>query len=379
MTTPSVSVRLLGDLPVKLWGLDLTEWQRRAWTKAGAAGANNTNGRLLLGTEWVLSPSLQRNLLARPGAALVAPTTDGRGEQLVAVHLPDGASAETVLPLFGQPHVFRAILVEAGLQPGDMHDLADAYNKSLRKREVPYALSMRTDPAIEIERVLFKGSYKGVTDIVTKYAWPIPAFHATRFCAWLRISPNTVTTASLGFVILAFWAFWTGQWAAGIAAAWVMTFLDTVDGKLARTTMTYSSWGNIYDHGIDLIHPPFWYWAIFVGLGVTGPHNVPQEWLWASLLVILAGYVLNRIEEGIFMRIYGFHIHVWQPIDSFVREITARRNPNMVIFMLAVVAGQPAWGFVLVAAWTAACLIFHGVRLVQAMMLPAKPVSWLEG
>lgn len=377
MTTPSVSVRLLGDLPVKLWGLDLAEWQRRAWTKAGAAGVNNTNGRLLLGTEWVLSPSLQRNLLARPGAALVAPTTDGKGEQLVAVHLPDGASAEAVLPLFGQPHVFRATLVEAGLQPGDMHDLADAYNKSLRKREVPYALSMRTDPAIEIERVLFKGSYKGVTDIVTKYAWPIPAFHATRFCAWLRISPNTVTTASLGFVILAFWAFWTGQWAAGIAAAWVMTFLDTVDGKLARTTMTYSSWGNIYDHGIDLIHPPFWYWAIFVGVSgaTTGPS---ATLLLGSLLVILAGYVLNRIEEGLFIQRFGFHIHVWQPIDGFAREITARRNPNMLIFMIAVILGAAGWGFVAVAAWTAFCLIFHGVRLLQAIARKTRPVSWLE-
>ncbi|MEX1250425.1 MAG: CDP-alcohol phosphatidyltransferase family protein [Hyphomonas sp.] len=379
MTTPSVSLRLLGDLPVRLWGLDLAEWQRRAWSKAGAAGVDDAGGRLLAAAEWILSPSLQRNLLARPGAALVAPTADGNGEQLVAVHLPDGAAPETVLPLFSAPHVLRATLVEAGLQPGDMHDLADAYNKSLRKREVPYALSMRTQPAVEIERILFRGSYKGVTDIVTKYAWPVPAFHATRFCAWLRISPNTVTTASLGFVILAFWAFWTGAWAAGIAAAWAMTFLDTVDGKLARTTMTYSSWGNIYDHGIDLIHPPFWYWAMFVGLATAAPHNVAQEWLSGSLIVILAGYVLNRIEEGIFMRRFGFHIHVWRPIDSFMREITARRNPNMVIFMVSVIAGQPAWGFVAVAVWTAACLVFHGVRLVQGLMQPSAPVSWLEG
>jgi phosphatidylglycerophosphate synthase len=378
MTTPSVSIRLLGDLPVKLWGLDLAEWQRRAWTKAGAAGVDVSGGRLLAGTEWVLSPSLQRNLLARPGAALVAPVADGKGEQLVAVHLPEGTSPETVLPLFSAPHVFRATLVEAGLQPGDMHDLADAYNKSLRKREVPYALSMRTVPAVEIERVLFKGSYKGVTDLVTKYAWPVPAFHATRFCAWLHISPNTVTTASLGFVILAFWLFWTGQWAAGIAAAWVMTFLDTVDGKLARTTMTYSKWGDVYDHGIDLIHPPFWYWAIFVG--VSGAATGPSETLLiGSLLVILAGYVLNRIEEGLFIQQFGFHIHVWQPIDGFAREITARRNPNMLIFMIAVILGAPGWGFVAVAAWTAFCLVFHGVRLLQAMAQKTKPVSWLEG
>nr|MCU0731962.1 CDP-alcohol phosphatidyltransferase family protein [Hyphomonas sp.] len=208
--------------------------------------------------------------------------------------------------------------------------------------------------------------------------WPVPAFHATRFCAWLHISPNTVTTASLGFVILAFWLFWTGQWAAGIAAAWVMTFLDTVDGKLARTTMTYSKWGDVYDHGIDLIHPPFWYWAIFVG--VSGAATGPSETLLiGSLLVILAGYVLNRIEEGLFIQQFGFHIHVWQPIDGFAREITARRNPNMLIFMIAVILGAPGWGFVAVAAWTAFCLVFHGVRLLQAMAQKRKPVSWLEG
>ena len=40
-----------------------------------------------------------------------------------------------------------------------------------------------------------------------------------------------------------------------------MTFLDTVDGKLARTTLTSSKWGDIFDHGIDLVHPPFWYVA----------------------------------------------------------------------------------------------------------------------
>lgn len=378
MTTPPVSVRLAGQVPAKLWGLSLAEWQRRAWTKAGAASVEQSEGRLIAGVEWVLSPSLQRNLLARPGAALVVPAAGGQGERLAAVHLPEGLAADSVLPFFDSSIVDREQLQAAGLTPGNMHDLADAYNKSLRKRETPYALSMQTERPVDIERVLFKGSYKGVTDLVTKYAWPVPAFHATRFAAWLRISPNTVTTASLFFVCLTFWLFWTGEWVAGIAAAWAMTFLDTVDGKLARTTMTYSAWGNIYDHGIDLIHPPFWYWAMFVGLSGASS-GVPDGWLELSLFVILAGYVLNRIEEGIFLRRFGFHIHVWQPIDSFAREITARRNPNMLIFMLAVMVGQPAWGFVAIAAWTVLWLVFHGARLVQALLHKAPVVSWMEG
>lgn len=375
MTSDSVPVRLVGEVAAKIWGLPVAEWQQRSWTKAGAQGVDNTQGRLLVGTEWILSPSLQRNLLARPGGALLV-AADG-GERLAAVHLPGGAEADAFLPMLCGQQADRASLEAEGLTPGDMHFFADAYNQALRKRETPYALSVCTDRITTIERTLFKGAYKGVTDLVTKYAWPEPAFHATRLCAFLRISPNTVTTASLVLVLIAFWLFWQGQWGPGLVAAWLMTFLDTVDGKLARTTMTYSKWGNIYDHGIDLIHPPFWYWAIFMGLEGTGA-GPSSDLLVTSLGVITVFYVLNRLEELAFMRRFGFHIHVWRPIDSRMREITARRNPNMLIFMLAVLAGQPGWGFVLVAVWTALCLLFHGVRLAQAFMQETAPVSWLE-
>ena len=41
------------------------------------------------------------------------------------------------------------------------------------------------------------------------------------------------------------------------------------------------------------------------------------------------------------MRRYGMHIHVWRPVDSQFRLITARRNPNMVI-LVASLADRPA-------------------------------------
>ena len=154
-----------------------------------------------------------------------------------------------------------------------------------------------------------------------------------------------------------------------------MTFLDTVDGKLARTTMTYSAWGNIYDHGIDLIHPPFWYWAMYTGLLANG---VSHPWLFPALIVILVGYVLGRVTEGIFMRRYGFHIHVWRPVDAFMREITARRNPNLLIFMICTLFGAPLWGVILVAAWTLICVPFHMVRLAQAFVAKAPITSFMD-
>lgn len=372
------SLRLVGDTTARLWGLDLGEWQRRAWGKAGAQVTEAVEARLLLGIDWVLSPALQRAILQSEGAALIVPGGPGRAPRLAALHLPEGARAADHLPMIGQENPDTDALRAAGLRTGGVDDFAGSYDEALRKREAPYALSMLVTSQRAVEKRLFQGSYKGVTDLVTKYAWPWPAFHATRAAAALHISPNTVTTASLVLVGVAFWLFWIGAWGPAIVAAWAMTFLDTVDGKLARTTMSYSKWGDIYDHSIDLIHPPFWYWAMWHGvmLEMVGP----APWLLsASFVVILAGYVLNRVQEGIFLGKFGFHIHSWERVDSIAREITARRNPNVLIFMVAVMIGAPGWGFVAVAGWTVLWLVFHGLRLIAALRSDRPVTSWMAG
>ncbi|GAB5454717.1 MAG: CDP-alcohol phosphatidyltransferase family protein [Henriciella sp.] len=367
------NVRLVGELPVKLWGLPLDQWQSRTWKKMGAQGIA-ADGELCVGSDWVLSPALAKTLLATPGAVLVVRDKDLDQDRVAAVH-GTAASSEKSAALVNSIDPDWDALKKEGLTPGYMTDFVGDYDKALRKREAPYALSLFQNTPAQVERRLFKGAYKGVTDLVTKYAWPEPALHVTRLCANLRLTPNMVTTASLFLVCLAFYYFWIGAWIPGILAGWAMTFLDTVDGKLARTTMTYSAWGNIYDHGIDLIHPPFWYWAIYTGLLATG---VSHPWLLPALVIILVGYVLGRVTEGIFMRRYGFHIHVWRPIDAFVREITARRNPNLLIFMICTLFGAPLWGLILVALWTVICVPFHMVRLAQAFATKAPITSFLE-
>jgi phosphatidylglycerophosphate synthase len=156
--------------------------------------------------------------------------------------------------------------------------------------------------------------------------------------------------------------------------------LDTVDGKLARCTGASSKWGNVFDHGIDLVHPPFWWWAWEHGLAAYGR---PLSPVYATMVLwaIIGGYVAQRLIEGIFMRRFGgMHIHVWKRIDSQFRLITARRNPNMVILVVALLFRRPDTGLVLVALWTILSLIFHAVRLAQASEQAARgrPItSWL--
>jgi phosphatidylglycerophosphate synthase len=183
---------------------------------------------------------------------------------------------------------------------------------------------------------------------------------------------NSVTMVGAVLCLLAFWLFWNSHYWLGIASGFGFMVLDTVDGKLARCTGASSKWGNVFDHGIDLIHPPFWWWAWAHGLAAYGR---PLSPVYATMVlwVIIGGYVAQRVIEGVFMRRFGgMHIHVWQPIDSTFRLITARRNPNMMILVARLAVRAARQRLVLVAWWTIISLIFHAVRYAQASEARAR-------
>lgn len=381
-------LNLIGQSSVKLWGLPLAQWQERAFKKAGVsqeiANEQNTNHLLHIGVEWVLSSALAKAFVMRSQTALIS------AGKIVGIN---GATQELASRLIGQS--------EAALKGTDLlavypPDLDDGYNKALRKTEPPYVINVHETPILDLQKRQFASSYKGITDFVTKWFWPVPAFYATRACAALRLTPNMVTSVGLVLTFLAMYYFWQGQWALGFAAGWLMTFLDTVDGKLARTTMTYSWWGNIYDHGIDLIHPPFWYFAWYVGLGGSLAFSdmfsqgnvigvIAANPLMFALVAMLIGYVVDRIVEGLFLQLSGFHIHVWTRINSALRFFIARRNPNMFIFMIGIMlsaffsdAGHIA--FICVAIWTWLCIAFNILALIIALIMRrnAPLQSWMD-
>lgn len=359
------AVLILGEGAVRLWGMTARERLRRTLARAGlseTASAPSEGGLLLISADWVMDEALVQALARRPGSVLVS--VDGSA---VAAHLSAAKASEGIAAL------------SAGQAPEGLERLSPdelAYNSALRKREPPVMSRLTADNVREVEALTFSGSYKGITDFVTKYWWPVPARIVTRWCALAGLKPNHVTFLGFLLVLAAFWLFWEGQFGWGLVCAWIMTFLDTVDGKLARVTLTSSAIGNVFDHGIDLIHPPFWWWAWYVGcFGVA----VRPDLAGVALAVILVGYWLQRGEEGIFLRRFGFDIHAWRPFDGFFRLVTARRNPNLVILTPAWLLGRPDIGLLLVGLWTAICLIVHAVQLVQAMAMPReRVVSWLS-
>ena len=346
-----------GTNPVRLFGLEVAERARRIAANAGFAVADAPEpGRaaLVASSAFAWDPAWLKALAGRPGSVLTL------GGKAVLAHVPAGGDPAAIARAMADgpsdpPAGFERIPAES----------AELTNAELRKRERAFVLAIDESSREAAERAAYDGAYKGVTDALTLYLWRRPAFHLTRWAAEAGLSPNMVTAAGAFLCVLAFWLFWNGDYWPGLAAGFAFMVLDTVDGKLARCTGQSSKWGNVFDHGIDLIHPPFWYWAWAHGLDGYG---TPLEPVYATTLLwaIVGGYVLQRLIEGEFIRRFDMHIHVWRPIDSRFRLVTARRNPNMAILVVAMLLARPDVGLELVALWTILSLIFHAVRLAQA-------------
>jgi phosphatidylglycerophosphate synthase len=360
-----------GKNPARPFGLEAHDRACRLATNAGFECGDAVEGQaaLVASLAYAWDPAWLKAMRLRPGSVL---TLDGTA---VMAHVPAGGDVASAA------RALEAGEVQSGFDivPSETTQLNYA---ELRKRERPFVL--RLDPANPepVERAAYDAAYKGVTDILTLYLWRRPAFYLTRWAARAGLTPNFITAVGAVLCLAAFYLFWIGEYWLGVASGFGFMVLDTVDGKLARCTGASSKWGNVFDHGIDLIHPPFWWWAWAHGLEAYGR---PLEPIHATMVLwaIVGGYVAQRAIEGIFMRRFGrMHIHVWRPIDSQFRLITARRNPNMVILVAALLFARPDLGLELVAWWTIISLIFHAVRLAQASEASARgqPIrSWLEG
>ena len=236
----------------------------------------------------------------------------------------------------------------------------------LRKLERPFVRRAQPERRRELEDRLFTGAYKGVTDLVTKWVWPRPARWVTGLCVTAGLRPNHVTLVGLAMVVLAGLAFAYGERGWGLAAAWLMTFLDTVDGKLARVTVTSSRSGHVLDHGVDLIHPPLWYIAWGLGLASFAPG-------WPDLSLGLTrcgdrGRLRDRdgSSRGRSTSSRRSRSSSGAGFDSYARLITARRNPNLIWLTAGMLLGRPDLGLVAVAAWTALSSVALLVRLAMA-------------
>ena len=375
-------VYMVNDAPISLWGLTSRERLQRMVKRAGnltflesLTSLPSDSSVLILRGDFLYDDRIIKRL-AKEENTLLQVSIKKRLIPVAAVVTSQlAAQAEAVL---SENSSAREI---PDVQSVQLQDWSSGFQEQLRKFDPPYILPITGDKQEAFEEHLYSGSYKGVTDFITKWAWPIPAKWVVRICVKAGITPNAVTTLSLILTIIAGVGFAQGQYAIGLLAGWIMTFLDTVDGKLARVTVTSSKIGHVLDHGLDIIHPPLWYIAWGIGLATFAP---PTPWLSLHNIfgIILAGYIVGRLCEGLFQLCLGqFGLFCWRPLDSFNRLITARRNPNLMLLTGSLCFGRPDLGFLAVVAWTVLSTVILLIRLgfaFGARMISGSPLRpWL--
>jgi phosphatidylglycerophosphate synthase len=366
---------IVGASPCRLWELDAHERLRRQLAQVGIrqiaedpAGLGAAEQALVIDAGFLFELLTLRGLIAKPGSLLVDPASGrvaaasaGRDRLEAAIGcVRDGAARPPGMAL---------------LTPADLA----GYDRNLRKTTPPLLEAVTAERRAELEALLYGNAYKGVTDFITKWWWPRPARAVVGWCARLGITPNMVTSFGLLLVLAATFAFYHGAYALGLACGWAMTFLDTVDGKLARVSVASSRVGHVLDHGIDIVHPPFWYVAWGLGLGAREAAGAPVELLcW----LVFGGYVAGRLIEAAFHQLGHCSLFAWRPFDAWFRLVTARRNPSLVILTAGLAAGRADLAFVGVVAWTLVSSLVLLLRLLYAAgvrIRTGQPLdSWLK-
>ena len=365
----SLYAHFINDSPVKLWGLTSRQRKLRVLRSAGVTDivedltvVPDSSSALLLRGDYLFDDRVIHYLVKTPDVLLKI--SQASTDTFVAAHVTSGQAPEAIDIIEGTATVDTI----PGVRTETLETLSISFQQRLLKFEPPFVLPVIPETKRFLEQRLFDWSYKGVTDLITKWVWPRPAQWVVGQCVRFGLRPNHVTIIGLLLVILAGVLFAYGWYGWGLLAGWLMTFLDTVDGKLARVTVTSSKFGHYFDHLIDLIHPPIWYILWGLGLGVSRFTFIGLS-IDAVFWLIVVGYAVGRLVEGAFLAWLGkFGIFCWRPIDSYFRLITARRNPCLILLTAGTLIGQPDAGLFLVAIWTAVTSIFLLGRLSMALI-----------
>lgn len=246
------------------------------------------------------------------------------GTRWAGLALLPGATVREVARRFGDWDLQSTLLrtaVQSNAEPLSFDDIplyiAD------RRREVPLVFEMPRSRA-EAARcgdALLAQAQKGCLDWPARYIHPPVENAMVRALLPTPISPNMVTlfTAVVGAASVI--GFATGWLWTGLLLMLFLGPLDGVDGKLARTRLQFSRWGDL-EHVIDKIVE----YGAFIALGGYLARAAGHYGPWVLAAMTIAFALAEAVQGEFFNRYTGKQLDdagLWQ---RRVRLIAGRRN-----------------------------------------------------
>jgi phosphatidylglycerophosphate synthase len=217
-----------------------------------------------------------------------------------------------------------------------------------RRRDVPMLWARPDSPeaARATAEAILGQAQKGCLDWPARFLHPPVENAIVRVLAPTRITPNMVTLAAALIGILAGWSLAHGHLWLGLGLALACGPLDGVDGKLARTRLEYSRWGDL-EHVLDKILEYGWYLCAAYWFSL---HQGPLAWALAALIILPA--VTEAVQGEFFRRMTGAQLDDAGSFERQFRLVAGRRNTFLWSWLLFAAFGLWFEGYIMVAVYS---------------------------
>jgi len=196
---------------------------------------------------------------------------------------------------------------------------------------------------------LIAAAQKGCLDWPARFLHPWPENLLVRLLAPTAITPNQVTAATAVIGIAAAVAFATGWLWTGLILALITGPLDGVDGKLARTRVEFSKWGDL-EHLVDKILEYTWY--LCAAWFFSHARGTGLSWALAALIILPA--IAESVQGEFFRRLTGAQLDDAGDAERRIRLFAGRRNTFLWTWAGFALCGLWFEGFLMLAVYSVA-------------------------
>lgn len=233
-----------------------------------------------------------------------------------------------------------------------------SYVRFLRRRvDVQLTKIQDSKKLRELEDEMYENTFKGTMEWIAVYGYRIPVRELTRLVSSTQISPNHITSLALLCSFGAIPLFALGHIALGLSLAGSFIILDSLDGKLARMTIRYSSAADRWDHLTSA--PTRMAWYLSLGWHLSN-HDLASP-LGIAAIVYGLMPVVDKLTGVAFNARFGRSPLDYTPLDAAVHLYTVRKN-DIALMAISLPLGLITPAYLLCSVWAAATWLWHVAR-----------------
>ena len=236
----------------------------------------------------------------------------------------------------------------------------EPFSEEMRGEIPPYVIEVRNkEDAKKATWTLIKSMQKKVMDLPAEYLDPIFEDRITFILCYTPVTPNMVTFFSLTIAVLIAFLFYSGHFLIAALCTYIVEVLDGVDGKLARTKLEFSKFGE-YECLVDYFYENLWY--ISIGLGLKNKSHYPPALILSAIMVLCD--TLDNIVYTLSSKWFQKNFDLLSQFEKNFRKIAGRRNIYCFMFIIGFFLGYYIETFFATTVWAAITCLVHIFRLL---------------